>query len=92
MWGWVSACAICLKSIPRRCEWQELEKELMFFLWKDLDGRRLSFKRYAEEMSWGEGEGVYADRHRHSENERIFSSVSTKPRKEMTFLTGCEGC
>ena len=31
------------------------------FLWKDLDGKRLSFKRYAEEMSWGEGEGVYAD-------------------------------
>ena len=31
------------------------------FLWKDLDGKRLSFKRYAEAVSWGEGEGVYAD-------------------------------
>ena len=31
------------------------------FLWKDLDGKRLSFKRYTEVVSWGEGEGVYAD-------------------------------
>ena len=31
------------------------------FLWKDLDGKRLSFKRYTEAVSWGEGEGVYAD-------------------------------
>ena len=31
------------------------------FLWKDLDGKRLSFKRYAEVVSWEEGEGVYAD-------------------------------
>ena len=31
------------------------------FLWKGVDGKRLSLKRYAEEMSWGEGEGVYAD-------------------------------
>ena len=31
------------------------------FLWKDLAGKRLSFKRYTEAVSWGEGEGVYAD-------------------------------
>ena len=31
------------------------------FLWKDIDGKRLSFKRYAEVVSWEEGEGVYAD-------------------------------
>ena len=31
------------------------------FLWKDIDGKRLSFKRYAEAVSWEEGEGVYAD-------------------------------
>ncbi len=31
------------------------------YLWKCVDGKRLSLKRYAEEMSWGEGEGVYAD-------------------------------
>ncbi|MCZ6675873.1 MAG: glycoside hydrolase family 127 protein [Candidatus Poribacteria bacterium] len=31
------------------------------FLWKDPDGGRLNFKRYAEAVSWGEGEGVYAD-------------------------------
>ena len=31
------------------------------FLWKDLDGKRLSFKRYAEVVAWEEGEGVYAD-------------------------------
>ena len=31
------------------------------FLWKGVDGKRLSLKRYAEEMSWEEGEGVYAD-------------------------------
>ncbi len=31
------------------------------FLWKGVDGKRLSLKRYSEEMSWGEGEGVYAD-------------------------------
>ena len=31
------------------------------YLWKGVDGKRLSLKRYSEEMSWGEGEGVYAD-------------------------------
>ena len=31
------------------------------FLWKDIDGKRLSFKRYAEVVAWEEGEGVYAD-------------------------------
>ena len=31
------------------------------FLWKDIDGKRLSFKRYAEVVSWEEGEGVYSD-------------------------------
>ena len=36
-------------------------KGIDVFLWKGVDGKRLSLKRYAEEMSWGEGEGVYAD-------------------------------
>ena len=31
------------------------------YLWKDADGGRLGFNRYAEEVSWGDGEGVYAD-------------------------------
>ena len=31
------------------------------FFWRDPDGRRLSCKRYAEEVAWHEGEGVYAD-------------------------------
>ena len=31
------------------------------FLWKDIDGKRLSFKRYAEVVAWEEGEGVYTD-------------------------------
>ena len=36
-------------------------KGIDVFLWKGVDGKRLSLKRYAEDMSWGEGEGVYAD-------------------------------
>jgi len=31
------------------------------FLWRDPEGKRLSCKRYAEEVAWHEGEGVYAD-------------------------------
>ena len=31
------------------------------FLWKDPDGGRLHFRRYAEEVAWHEGEGVYSD-------------------------------
>ena len=31
------------------------------FFWRDPAGRRLSFKRYAEDVAWHEGEGVYAD-------------------------------
>jgi hypothetical protein len=31
------------------------------FLWRDPEGKRLSFGRYAEEVAWHEGEGVYAD-------------------------------
>ncbi len=31
------------------------------FLWRDAAGGRLSCKRYAEEVAWEEGEGVYAD-------------------------------
>ncbi len=31
------------------------------YLWRDPDGGRLNFRRYSEEVSWGEGEGVYAD-------------------------------
>ena len=31
------------------------------FLWKDPDGGRLDFRRYAEEVAWHEGEGVYSD-------------------------------
>ena len=31
------------------------------FFWRDPAGRQLSFKRYAEEVAWHEGEGVYAD-------------------------------
>ena len=31
------------------------------FLWKDPDGGRLDFRRYAGEVAWHEGEGVYSD-------------------------------
>ena len=31
------------------------------FLWKDPDGGRLHFRRYAEDVAWHEGEGVYSD-------------------------------
>ena len=31
------------------------------FLWKDPDGGKLDFRRYAEEVAWHEGEGVYSD-------------------------------
>ncbi len=31
------------------------------YLWRDPDGKRLSLKRYAEAVTWEEGEGVYAD-------------------------------
>ncbi len=31
------------------------------FLWKDPDGGHLDFRRYAEEVAWHEGEGVYAN-------------------------------
>lgn len=30
-------------------------------LWRDPDGKRLKLSRYAEEVAWHEGEGVYAD-------------------------------
>ena len=36
-------------------------KGIDVYLWRDPDGARLSFKRYAEAVSWHEGEGVYAD-------------------------------
>ena len=31
------------------------------FLWKDPDGGRLDFRRYAGEVAWHEGKGVYSD-------------------------------
>jgi len=31
------------------------------FPWRDPRGRRLSFRRYAEEVAWHQGEGVYSD-------------------------------
>jgi len=31
------------------------------YFWRDPDGNRLSLSRYAEEVAWHEGEGVYAD-------------------------------
>ncbi|MBM3278045.1 MAG: hypothetical protein FJY95_08180 [Candidatus Handelsmanbacteria bacterium] len=34
---------------------------LEVFLWRDPEGKRLHFRRYAEEVAWHEGEGVYAD-------------------------------
>ena len=37
------------------------DKGIDLYFWRDPDGRRLSLKRYAEEVAWHEGEGVYAD-------------------------------
>ena len=34
---------------------------LELYLWRDPEGKRLNFRRYAEEVAWHEGEGVYAD-------------------------------
>lgn len=31
------------------------------YMWHNADDKRLSFKRYAEPVTWGAGEGVYAD-------------------------------
>ena len=31
------------------------------YLWRDPEGRRLSFRRSTEEVHWGQGEGIYAD-------------------------------
>ena len=31
------------------------------FPWRDPQGQRLSFRRYAEEVAWHQGEGVYSD-------------------------------
>ena len=36
-------------------------KGIDVFFWRDRAGGRLSLKRYAEEVAWHEGEGVYAD-------------------------------
>ena len=36
-------------------------KGIDIYLWRDPYGERLSMKRYAEEVAWHEGEGVYAD-------------------------------
>jgi len=37
------------------------EEGVEVYLWKDPQGKRLHFRRYAEEMAWHEGEGVYSD-------------------------------
>ena len=42
------------------------------FLWKDPDGGRLHFRRYAEEVAWHEGEGVYSDGPGYGQNLGIF--------------------
>ena len=34
---------------------------LTVYLWRDPDGRRLNLARYAEDVAWHEGEGVYSD-------------------------------
>ncbi len=31
------------------------------FFWRDTAGKKLSYQRYAEEVAWHEGEGVYSD-------------------------------
>ncbi len=40
--------------------WSPGENRTDVFFWRDPDRRRLSCKRYAEEVAWHEGEGVYA--------------------------------
>ena len=37
------------------------DKGVDVFFWRDPEGKRLSLKRYEEEVAWHEGEGVYAD-------------------------------
>jgi hypothetical protein len=37
------------------------DKGIDVYLWRDPEGKKLSLKRYAEEVAWHEGEGVYAD-------------------------------
>ncbi len=36
-------------------------KGIDLLLWHDPNGNKLSYRRYAEEVAWHEGEGVYAD-------------------------------
>ena len=52
-------CATWPRSTPKPSAW--VRKALTCFFWRDPDGRRLSCKRYSEEVAWHEGEGVYAD-------------------------------
>ena len=37
------------------------DKGVDLFFWRDPERKRLSLKRYGEEVAWHEGEGVYAD-------------------------------
>ena len=61
------------------------------FLWKGVDGKRLSLKRYAEEMSWEEGEGVYADGTGTAKTSEFFICFY-KAKERTTFPIGCAVC
>jgi hypothetical protein len=61
----VSGVAVGLRYMaeeyPKALEVSHDGGGIALYLWRDPDGGRLSLKRYAEEVAWHEGEGVYAD-------------------------------
>ncbi|MBM3263745.1 MAG: hypothetical protein FJY97_10030 [candidate division Zixibacteria bacterium] len=49
------------EEYPKTLEISALEQGIHIYFWRDPDGKRLSLKRYDEQVAWHEGEGVYAD-------------------------------
>ena len=49
------------EEYPKALETAPGGQGIEVYLWRDPDGGRLDFRRYAEEVAWHEGEGVYAD-------------------------------
>ncbi len=49
------------EEYPKALETTVGAEGITAYFWRDPDGKRLSLSRYAEEVAWHEGEGVYAD-------------------------------
>ena len=49
------------EEYPKALRTEGTGKGIDVFLWKDPDGASLNLRRYAEEVAWDEGEGVYSD-------------------------------